>query len=43
MVIDIRFGPWICPECETGKHGNCNGEAWDYAADMGTDCECKHE
>jgi len=30
----------ICPECEVGKHGNCNGQAWDHDADARTICQC---
>jgi hypothetical protein len=30
----------ICPECEQGKHPNCNGEAWDSVTDSITDCKC---
>ncbi len=30
----------ICPECTAGKHQNCEGQAWDNAADEPTDCAC---
>lgn len=30
----------ICPECVQGKHGNCNGEAWDMLVDGPTQCAC---
>lgn len=30
----------ICPECQQGKHGNCNGEAWDMLGDHPTPCAC---
>lgn len=30
----------ICPECKAGKHGNCNGEAWDDVNDQPIQCEC---
>lgn len=32
----------ICPECIQGKHGNCNGQAWDTKADEPTACTCGH-
>lgn len=32
----------ICPECVAGKHGNCNGQAWDMEKDEPTACECGH-
>ena len=31
-----------CPECVNGKHGNCDGSAWDDAADAATACTCTH-
>ena len=31
---------WVCPECEQGKHGNCDGWAWDFDADDKTQCQC---
>jgi hypothetical protein len=31
---------WVCPECEQGKHGNCDGWAWDFDADEKTQCQC---
>ena len=30
----------ICPECRDGKHGNCNGHAWDEASDALGACSC---
>jgi len=33
---------WICPECVAGKHGNCNGQAWDREKDEPTTCACGH-
>lgn len=30
----------ICPECEQGKHGNCDGTAWDDELDELTTCRC---
>lgn len=32
--------PWVCPECEQGKHRNCNGTAWDFDADELVPCGC---
>lgn len=32
----------VCPECEQGKCGNCDGTAWDDAADTETECTCTH-
>lgn len=29
-----------CPECVAGKHGNCDGNAWDPAADDVAPCPC---
>lgn len=31
---------WVCPECEQGKHANCDGWAWDFDADEKTQCQC---
>lgn len=33
---------WICPECKAGKHGNCDGTAWDDDKDDFTTCGCDH-
>lgn len=30
----------VCPECEQGKHGNCDGTTWDTLRDEPTDCPC---
>lgn len=32
-----------CPECRDGKHGNCDGTAWDNVRDRPTDCRCDHQ
>lgn len=32
-------GP-VCPECRNGKHGNCDGEAWNDLLDMPVACDC---
>lgn len=32
--------PTACPECATGKHGNCDGTAWDNKSDRRCDCAC---
>src|SRR5262245_56571163 len=29
-----------CPECRVGKHGNCDGTAWDFATDKPVPCVC---
>lgn len=34
---------WICPECGQGKHGNCDGWAWDFDADEKTQCQCPED
>lgn len=28
------------PECRDGKHGNCDGNGWDLAADTPCPCHC---
>ena len=33
----------VCPECQQGKHGNCEGQAWDNAADEPAPCACPDE
>lgn len=39
--VEATFGPWIaCPECDQGKHGNCDGTAWDVEADDRIECPC---
>ena len=30
----------VCPECKTGKHGNCNGKAGLTDDDTWIDCDC---
>lgn len=30
----------ICPECQQGKHQNCDGLAWDFIDDKLTNCDC---
>lgn len=30
----------VCPECRSGKHGNCDGTALDEAADDIVECTC---
>lgn len=29
-----------CPECVAGKHGNCDGTAWDAVTDEPIPCGC---
>lgn len=33
----------VCPECQQGKHDNCEGQAWDNAADAPGPCQCPDE
>ena len=33
----------VCPECTQGKHGNCDGTAWDEARDEVALCHCTEE
>lgn len=40
QVITGQHVNGVCIECEQGKHGNCNGMAWDYTVDDATDCVC---
>lgn len=35
--------PAVCPECTAGKHGNCDGTAWDLIADELTTGSCHHD
>ena len=30
----------VCPECRNGKHGNCDGTAWDDHEDAPASCSC---
>ena len=32
-----------CPECRSGKHQNCDGQAWDAVKDEPTSCACAEE
>lgn len=36
----FRSGPVQCPECVQGKHGNCDGDAFDPEADHVVPCDC---
>lgn len=38
-----RADSWVCPECDQGKHRNCNGTAWDFDADELVACGCPDE
>lgn len=42
--IVVSHETWVlsprCPECRAGKHGNCDGTAWDNAADAPASCGC---
>lgn len=31
----------ICPECQAGKHVNCDGIAYDFDKDELAQCECQ--
>lgn len=31
---------YLCPDCVSGKHVNCTGEAWDTEKDEPTKCAC---
>jgi hypothetical protein len=31
----------VCPECQQGKHGNCDGTAWDEGRDEISLCRCE--
>lgn len=42
-VIDltiVQVGTPKCPECGDGKHGNCDGWAWDFDRDDVAPCPC---
>jgi hypothetical protein len=30
----------VCPECQQGKHGNCDASAWSDITDTPTWCRC---
>lgn len=34
------YEPRACPDCEQGKHRNCDGVTWDNEADDFTKCPC---
>lgn len=38
---NILIGPEPCPECAQGKHGNCDGTAWDDESDGEAVCPCQ--
>jgi hypothetical protein len=33
--------PVPCPECQQGKHGNCDGTSWDDLLDQPCPCPCE--
>lgn len=37
--MDENLAP-VCPECRDGKHGNCDGTAWDDHEDAPASCSC---
>jgi hypothetical protein len=41
MTPDERQNAPICPECNAGKHQNCDGSAWNDAADDVDVCACE--
>lgn len=41
-IEEASEGDATCPECRAGKHRNCDGQAWDDAADAPTACACEH-
>lgn len=43
MPQDFEDGPPVCPECRTGKHGNCDGWAFDEKADQIVQCQCQDD
>lgn len=32
----------LCPECQVGKCGNCDGRTWDHVNDEPAPCPCDH-
>lgn len=32
--------PEACPECQAGKHDNCDGTTWDFEKDERAVCPC---
>jgi hypothetical protein len=38
---DIMPEDHMCPECQQGKHQNCDGLAWDFEIDKLTHCDCE--
>ncbi|MGX9346625.1 DUF4326 domain-containing protein [Microbacterium sp. KNMS] len=43
VLLELANPQHLCPECKAGKHGNCDGTAWDDDADTLTTCTCTHE
>lgn len=37
--VDLYSRPY-CPECQQGKHGNCDGTTWDNYDDAAAPCPC---
>lgn len=42
LLLQLAPAPKLCPECQQGKHFNCDGTAWDERTDARTECECRH-
>lgn len=41
VIGDLRPMPRAtCPDCATGKHGACVGDAWDRERDEPAICDC---
>lgn len=41
VSLTVSRDPILCPECRAGKHGNCDGNAWDFDKDSPAHCECR--
>ena len=42
-VEDVELPGRDCPECEQGKHANCDTTAWDNLTDQPSVCGCFKE
>lgn len=46
VAVGGQFAPIVhepapCPECNAGKHGNCDGTTWDVVTDDFAACPCR--
>ena len=41
LALDDGCPFHVCPECQAGKHRNCDGGAWCFAIDVPTKCACR--